>query len=479
MTSYAEEKIEQQKWTARLRSPVPVYDRLLTNEFKTAELQRIDIARSLRNMLRFAAQEVPYYREGLSQANVELADRDPTKVLAGLPILSKLDVQDNILALQAKKLPPRDRLGGWSSSSGTTGRPTRVRHSMLSARMYAFLLQRGCRWFRLDPSGKFVTMRVPEQLPGPDGRGKMKGNDIVRLQKWPHMGPFVTGPFAGMSIFAPLEERLDWLRRERPDYLATYSESLEHLGFAAGTERPAEGLKAIIAISEQLTPSMRTYVERVFGAPVHQHYALSEIEMVATRCEAGRYHVHREHCFVEIVDEEGRACPPGETGRIVVTSLTNFAMPLLRYDTGDLAEAKAGKCSCNRTLPSFGEIVGRYGRVVHLPDGTMPLVFALREAIENMPANLMHGFREFQIHQFRNRRMELRIVARSPLPTEFYTRIREVWAKSAADSKHELTFCYVDELPRSASGKCDVFTSDIMPSADKGPSASVAPKDSN
>ena len=476
MTSYSEEEFEQRKWTARLRSPIPAYDRLLENEFKTAEQHRVEIALSLGNMLRFASREVPYYRKGLSQTNVELAGRDPTKVLAGLPILSKLDVQDNVAALQAKKLPPRDRVAGWTSSSGTTGRPTRVLHSMSGARMYGLLLQRGGRWFRLDPAGKAAEMRVPEQLPAPDGRGKMKGNEIVRLGNWPYMEAFDTGPFAGISIFTSVEERLEWLRHERPDYLATYSESLEHLGFAAGNERPVEGLKALVAISEQLTPSMRTYVERVFGAPVHQHYALSELELVATRCEAGRYHVHREHCLVEIVDEDGRACPPGETGRIVVTSLTNFAMPLLRYDTGDLAEAKADICSCNRTLPSFGEIVGRYSRVAHLPDGTLQSVFALRDAIESMPADLMHGLREFQIHQFQDCRMELRIVTRSPLPTQFYARIREVWAKLAADYKHDLTFCYVDELSRSASGKRDVFTSDIIPTADEGPTDSAAPK---
>lgn len=476
MTSYSEEKAEQQKWTACLRFPVPAYDQLLENEFKDAEQQRIDIARSLGKMLRFASRQVPYYREGLSQTNAEMAGHDPTKLLVQLPILKKLDVQDNVRALRAKKLPPRDRPIGWSSSSGTTGRPTRVLHSMFGARMYGFLLQRGCRWFRLDPSRKFATMRTPDQLPRVKGSGKMENGGIVNLQNWPHMEPFDTGPFAGINIFTPVEERLEWLRRERPDYLATYSESLEHLGFAAGAERPVEGLKAIIAISEQLTPSMQTYVERVFGAPVYQHYALSEIELVATRCEAGRYHVHREHCFVEVVDENGRACPPGETGRIVVTSLTNFAMPLLRYDTGDLAEAKAGTCSCNRTLPSFGDIVGRYSRVSHLPDGTLPSVFALRDAIESMPADLMHGLREFQIHQFRDRHMELRIVARSPMPSEFYTRIREVWAELEADSKHELTFCYVDELARSASGKCEVFTSDFMPAADAAPPDSAASK---
>ena len=476
MTSYFEEMAEQRKWSERLRYPVPAYNQLLRNEFKTVEQQRIDIARSLGNMLRFSALQVPYYRESLSQLNFENANDDSIALLGYLPILKKLDVQDNVQGLQANKLPARHRPIKWSTSSGTTGRPTRVRHSLFGAQMYGFLLQRGFRWFRIAPSGKFATMRTPEQLPRSINDRELDSSGTVNLRHWPQLEHFDTGPFAGISIFTPVEERLEWLRRERPDYFATYSQSLEYLGFAAGSERPAEGIKAIIAMSEQLTPSMQSYVERVFGAPVYQHYALSEIEIVATRCEAARYHVHREHCLVEILDEEGRTCLPGETGRIVVTSLTNFAMPLLRYDTGDLAEATSDDCPCGRTLPSFGKIVGRYSRVAHLPEGTLPLVFAIREAIENMPTDLMGGLREFQIHQFQDQNMELRIVARSLMPAGFYTRIRKVWAELEGDKKRELLFRSVDELKKSASGKCDVFTSDLVPAADDGLGQSTAPE---
>jgi len=218
----------------------------------------------------------------------------------------------------------------------------------------------------------------------------------------------------------------------------------------------------VVAISEQLTPSMRRYVERRFGTPVHQIYGLTEFGLAAVRCDAGRYHVHREHCLVEILDDAGRACAPGETGRIVLTGLSNFTMPLIRYDTGDLAEAAAGDCPCGRTLPSFGEIVGRYGRIAYLPPGTMGPVLAVREAIESMPTDMMGGLREFQIHQYADKRMELRLVARTPLPEAFFARIRAVWAKATDAEGPELAILSVDQIPRSG-GKSEVFTSDFIP----------------
>ena len=103
---------------------------------------------------------------------------------------------------------------------------------------------------------------------------------------------------------------------------------------------------------------MREHIERSFGCPIHQNYGLNEIGLVATRCDAGRYHVHSEHCIVEIVGPDGRSVAPGETGRLIVTGLNNWAMPLLRYDADDLGTAVEGPCPCGRTLPSFGDVVG-------------------------------------------------------------------------------------------------------------------------
>jgi phenylacetate-CoA ligase len=180
--------------------------------------------------------------------------------------------------------------------------------------------------------------------------------------------------------------------------------------------------------------------------------------------------VHSEHCLVEILDQNGRPCAPGETGFVIATGFRNFAMPLIRYNTGDLAEATDGRCPCNRTLPSFGEITGRYGRIAHLPPGTMIPVLALREAIEGMPADIMRGLREFQIHQYADRRMELRLVSRSPLSDAFYAHIRDAWAKAKKAGEPDLTIVSVDQIVKTG-GKSEVFTSDFAPPRDGKPQA--------
>ena len=192
---------------------------------------------------------------------------------------------------------------------------------------------------------------------------------------------FVTGPALAFNIMNTPEDRIAWLRTYQPDHLLSVSEDLEHLAFTAGDEIVARTLKGVEAISDQMTPTMREHIEHSFGCPIHQNYGLNEIGLVATRCDAGRYHVHSEHCIVEIIGPDGKSVAPGETGRLIITGLNNWVMPLLRYDADDLAIAVDGPWPCGRTLPSFGDVVGRYSRVAFLPEGTIIILEALRAAI--------------------------------------------------------------------------------------------------
>ena len=454
-----------------IRRPDPAYAKLLEHEFETPEDYRARMNQNLGAILEFAARAVPHYRQLFRKAGADLDDSDPMRTLAALPLMTKLGVVEAGRTLLAENLPPDGGRARWWESSGTTGRPVRILHSRQSMRMYSLLTQRTARWYRLDPSATFADMRIPRLLPRhPDGR-ELAAGEVRRLDHWRDMGDFATGPYIGISVMTPIEQRIAWLRRECPAYLMAYSETLELLAMATGDERPADSLKAVVAISEQLTPSMRSYVERRFRTPVHQTYGLSEFGHAAVRCDAGRYHAHREHCLIEIVDEEGRPCAPGETGKIVITGLSNFAMPLIRYDTGDLAEAADGPCPCNRTLPSFGEIVGRYSRTAYLPAGTIGPVLALRGTIETMPANIMQGLREFQIHQYADKRMELRLVTRGTLADAFFERVRAEWTKATGGNGAELSVVFVDEI-RKSGGKSEVFTSDFMPARDgKTPAA--------
>lgn len=153
-------------------------------------------------------------------------------------------------------------------------------------------------------------------------------------------------------------------------------------------------------------------IEREFASPIQQNYGLNKLGIVASKYpEGGRYYVHSEFYYVDIINRQGQPFKPGETGRLLVTSLSNPAMPLIRYDTDDMATATDQLCECGRTLACFGEILGRYSRIAFLPQGTLALVGIIRDILANLPAQLSCGLRRFQIHQNNQQQLQLRLAA--------------------------------------------------------------------
>ncbi len=460
MTSLAEERAEQARWNVRARyAGYDVFDRLVENEFTPPAQIAVEESEALRAVIEFAAAEVPHYRSLFARLGLAPQDIRDRRDLPRLPILGKHELRDGFERLKPDRLPPGEEIWGVVKTSGSTGPVAQVVSSKENNLMFSILNQRQTRWFRRDPAGTLAYIRLPEMLGRPRPGELVASGETLRLKAWRYLGAFFeTGPGIAFSVLNPEEDQIAWLRRERPDYLLTRSHSLEHLAMAVPGERPCESLKAMTAISEAITPETRRHLGSIFGAPVQQAYGLNEIGLVATLCEAGRYHVHREHCIVEIVDEAGMPCQAGEAGRLLLTGLSNFAMPLVRYDSNDLVTAVDGPCPCGRTLPSFGEIHGRYSRIKPLPAGTLDRVATLRTALQTMPVDLARNLRRYQIHQSRDGSFELRLVAEGNLPPAFSERVLNAWSSGMAGPP--LVFREVEDIPlNTAVDKFDDFVS--------------------
>ena len=461
------EQEEQRRWTLRPEyAHVTTFDALVANEFLSADEHLARQRRDLSRIVGFAATRVPYYRDLFRRLGLTHRDIRGPGDLPLLPVLTKSLIQEDEARFKPPELPWGEHPGTPTDSSGSTGPPARVVHTRRSRLMFGFLKQREARWFRFDPAGTFAVIRTADNIPRlPDGRPFPEGK-TARDPAWPSVGRyFKTGPYIGFVKSNPMERKVEWLEEHRPDYLQTATGLMEHLALAFQDRPPPDGLRGLNAISEPLTPGMRERIEKTFGVPVHQNYGMNEVGVIAAYCREGkRYHVHTEHCLVEIVDEDGNPCAPGKYGRLLVTVLTNDAMPLIRYDGDDMAQAVDGPCPCGRTLPSFGPVLGRYSKIAVVPPEILHVVNALRETMERLPPALSRNLREYQVHRRRGGDFELRLVVAQALPAAFATHIQGAWSAAIGSRPLTLSVVEVDHIPLAPSGKFFHFTSDFVSS---------------
>lgn len=473
-TSLQREREEQMRWS--LRNSVPsrqrveaLLSRMLENEFRDLEEMQERIRQRLQEFLLFAVRQVPYYREMIGKLDLRETDFSSQVDLSIFPPLTKTMLREHRDRLMAESVPDGYEAIGGIKSSGTTGEPVQVRLSRRNAQFFGVLKQRELRWFRYAPTGLMAYIRPPDEFPHQSYDDRSK---TYHSNQWPYVSNwFETSRAIGCDILLPIDDQLQWLRENHVEYLTVEAGVLESLAFGQENFSHCQDLKGIQAVATQLTTNMRIRAQEAFELRIDQNYGLNEIGIVASRCpEGGRYHVHIEHCLVEIVDEHGQACRPGETGRILVTGLNNLAMPLIRYDTDDMAEVVEGPCPCGRTLPSFERITGRYRRTAYLPGNTWQYWESFRNKIESIPAPISKNFRQYQLHQFQDGAFEFRFISVGDSDSEFTSYVSDSWKEVvesvAPGSNEKFDIRRVDFIPKGMGRKYQNFTSDFSPNED-------------
>ena len=179
-------------------------------------------------------------------------------------------------------------------------------------------------------------------------------------------------------------------------------------------------------------------------------YGSREFMLMGAECEHHQgLHLTMENLLVEVLDDEGRRVVPGTEGNVVVTDLTNFGMPFIRYANGDRAVAAEGECPCGRQLPRLQSVTGRRLDVLTTPDGRhlpgefFPHIFKELRAVQR-----------FQVIQETPEAILVRLVAPDWQPENEAWLRREVAA--VAGPGLLLVLEQVTEIPLSAAGKLQV-----------------------
>ena len=336
--------------------------RLLAADAWTAEQTTTYQNEQVARLVRKAITDVPYYRDRYRSRGVIPATFDTKTLSEWCEILDKKTVKEQSDSFRSEAFPARDLSTVFTS--GTTGAPLRVTATRDSlAENFAFFsyFLRACG---VDPFENSVTFAGRLIVP----------QDQQVPPYWRHNMAMRTWLFSSYHISATnIPAYLHQLEAVAPLYVDSYPSSVYAIAkymIDHNLTLPAAP-KAIVTSSETLTPEHRAAIEQAFRCKVFDQYGCAEMATFVYQCEAGSYHSHPMYGLVEILDDEGRACAPGETGDLVLTGFINDAMPLIRYRIGDRAVASNSACACGRKHPVIGAILGREDDYIVTPEGNM------------------------------------------------------------------------------------------------------------
>jgi phenylacetate-CoA ligase len=441
--------------------PEPKSARLLSLAFQLERSQwwspqdilRMQLAQ-ISELLRHADRTVPRYRQAFARVGLR-PDRGPLSLeqFREIPLLERPEVQKLGERLRASDVPPGHGRAWAVSTSGSTGRAVQTMQTDATRAVWSALTLREHLWHRRDFAAKLSAIRFTKDEAAAPPHGK-------QIPSWgpPTNAMIETGPSSMLWLRASHAEQKEWLLREDPTYLLTYPTNLDCLAREFekdGAKLPS--LRGIRTVSETVTEETRQAAREVFGVPLTDMYSSYEVGFIAMQCpEHEHYHVQSENVLVEILDEDERPCGPGEIGRVVLTHLQNFATPLIRYDVGDYAEV-GELCPCGRGLPVLRRIVGRTRNMLHRPDGS-----TYWPTTGSKSCRKVAPVSQVQMVQTSLETIEVRIVPEGPITEEHERELMAVFRR-VLGYPFEVKLVYVDEIPRSKSGKYEEFLSLISP----------------
>jgi phenylacetate-coenzyme A ligase PaaK-like adenylate-forming protein len=408
----------------------------------------------LRALFVHAMETAPFYAERFAKAGFDPHGDITPETISRIPILARTDYQSAALHESPGRTPASHGKHGQVKSSGTTGRPVTVIKTSLSV-MFLFATElRGHLWHRRDVGGKLAVIRHLEKprAMAPDG---------IELQNWGPAAELLypdAGPMVILNIASRLKDQADWLIRHDPHYLLSYPSNLLALGEyfeAEGLALPS--LRQICTTSELVGDRLRETMRRVWNVPVKDLYSCEEAGCLAHQCpDFDHYHVQSENVYLEVVDESGAPCAAGQTGRVLITTLHNFATPLIRYEVGDYAEL-GPPCPCGRGLPVITRILGRRRNRLALPNGSSEFPY-LGEYADY--TRITTAIRQFQFIQHNVEEIEMKLVVVEPLTPEQEEKIKQLIVASLGHP-FRVSISYHDEIAKGAGGKFEEFISRV------------------
>ena len=368
---------------------------LSTEELKEHQEKKIN------RIIKIASTNVSYYQELFKT-------KDKPLTLLDFPIISKAIIKKNALDnfinnnFKGKLI--------LKSSSGSTGEPLQ---------------------YYVDQDWK--ASKIASWIRNLEWTGYKTGDPYVNVTGFPH-GFFKKYPviftleqkFFRLNNISPFElndqsiiDIVEKIKKARVNLIRGYASSLYEIAKFIKKNNIKLTIKSIVTTGETLFNEQRETIKNSFNGKVYDEYG-ADAGLIAFQCEFGSYHINCENIYIEIVDNDLKPCILGQEGQIVVTALSLFGFPIIRYNTEDIGSLSDINCPCGRGLPILKKIQGRISDRIITGNGKVITIHMFTGLF--MPINEIDQFR---IRQKNPNRFIFDLKVKKTFNNELLTFLRE------------------------------------------------------
>lgn len=392
--------------------------------------------KKLKKLLTISYHEIPFYKEKFDKAGF-----NPVTDFLKLSDMKKVPVLEKEEARKCQKQllnSNRLRFALNFKTSGSTGNPFSAFISPTH-----WLIEQSCIWRHWSWAGYRFRDRmaiVRSHVPANE-------DDLIRwdrLRNFIYFSPFhLTDKHIAFYLKEMCRMKVRFIRGYPSSILAI----AEYINQQSAVEVP--NVKGVLTASEYLSPSSRIKIEKAFGVKVFNHYGLAEQVVMFGGCEKAKFlHNYEEYGHLELLETEDE-----KLKLIVGTNLHNFAMPLIRYNTGDLAEVNGGECNCGRTSTVIKNVIGRESATIVLQDDSKVPVTNFYTMFEHYDSSIT----QWQMVQSKSGSLNVILhLKKNVMWSDIESSIRRD-IESRVDRKLDLVFDFEGQFHKVGEGKVNPF----------------------
>lgn len=382
----------------------------------------------LKELIKHAYDNVPYYKKLFDKLNIKISDIKTKKDLKKIPLLTKQLIKENFEDLKASNLLEKSYPTYTSGSSGTpmVFFQTKEDFSWIWAAEFRSWMKAG---YKLGD--KYTKLSL-----NPRNRTSKKIQDFIMRCHY---------IYSSKISNKDVKKEIENIIKSKSKFIYGYTSTISVIAKYMNEHDISIKMDGVFTFGDQMTSQYRKVIQKVFQTKVYDSYGCGgEGLNIAFECEKGKYHINDELLIIE-----------SDNKNAVITSLNNYAMPLIRYTPNDLISL-GKKCSCGRNLSILKNLEGRSTDMIICPNGNKLVVHFFTTFFEHLK-----GIEQFKVIQIDKRILNIQLVVTKNIDKIEVERKISEYIKKYGGDELKIKYRYLDDIPLEKNGKRKIIDNRI------------------